>query len=180
MADRPTSPPDVNAKYDWIPAHNEMVVKLKEESDRAAALLAASFLESEMTRRLKDFLVDDESTAKLFETYRPISTFSALVDVCFAVGLMTRTMRSDLSLVRKARNHFAHHPKHLTFTDAPVSDWCRELSWAKGVPTQNGDVFRIEGPRDAYLFTVGTTLTYFDRFVGAAARCLIPEFPLPR
>lgn len=172
--------PKVNAKYDWIPSHNEMVVALKDETDGAAALLAASFLENEMRERLKDFLVEDKSTEKLFNTYRPLSTFSALTDICFALGLMTRTMRSDLNFVRKIRNHFAHHPKHQLFGDSPVSGWCREISWSQGVPTQTGEMVTINEPREAYVFVVSVTLTYFDRFVGAAQRRQIPRAPLPR
>lgn len=173
-------PPWAHAKYEWTAAHNEMVVKFKEESDRAAALLGTSFLETEMKKRLLDFLVDDDSSRKLFDFYHPLSTFSGLIDVAFALGLLTRGMRSDLTIVRKIRNHFAHHPKHVTFEDPPVSDWCRELTSAKGIPTQDGSLFRQEDARSQYLFVITLTLTYFDRFVGAATRRVIPEYSLAR
>lgn len=175
-----TSSPAINAKYDWLSEHNEMVVMYQKESDRAAALLAASFLENEMKKRILDFLVDEESSAKLFEHYHPLSTFSGLLEVTFALGLLTRPMLSDLTLIRKIRNYFAHHPKHVTFEQQPVSDWCRELTTAKGIPTQDGKPFRQDNARDQYLFAGTIVLVYFDRFVGAMARRVVPEKALSR
>jgi len=170
-----TSSPAINAKYDWLSDHNEMVVMYQKESVRAAALLAASFLENEMKKRILDFLVNEESSAKLFEPYHPLSTFSGLVEVTFALGFLLRAMLSDLTLIRKIRNYFAHHPKHVTFEQAPVSDWCRELTTAKGIPTQGGEPCRQDNARDQYLFTIAMVLVYFDRFVGAMVRRIVPE-----
>ena len=180
MAKPESKRPSVHAKYAWIGGHNEMIAKLREESDRAAAILGASFLESELRKRFMDFLVDDRSTQKLFEAYHPLSTFSALIDVAFGLGLLTRRMKTDLTYIRKIRNHFAHHPEHATFETAPVADWCRELTTAKGIRTQDGTLWREEGGRNQYLFALGTALTYFDRFVGASTRPKVPRFPLTR
>jgi len=170
----------MHGKYGWIPAHNEMVANLSKESDRAAALLAASFLETEMQRRLLDFFVEDASSQRLFDSYSPLATFAGRTDMAFALGFLTRSMKCDLTWIRKIRNHFAHHPKHVTFTDPPVSDWCRELSTAKGIPAADGSLFCERGPRSQYLLAITITLTYFDRFVGAVPRRLIPDHPLPR
>lgn len=169
-----------HATYEWLRNYNEIVPHLRGESDRAAAILGASFLESAMRERLADFLVDDPASPKLFEQYQPLSSFSALIDVAFCLGLLTQEMKADLNMIRKIRNHFAHHPEHSTFDMPPVNDWCRVLTTAKSLPTQDGGVWHVKGPRDQYLFALALNLTYFDRFVGASTRRTVPPFPLGR
>lgn len=166
------------ASYDWMTRYNEIVPHFHKESDRAAALLAASFLEAAIRNEVEKFLVDDPASAGLFRPYRPLSEFSGLIDLSFCLGLLTRQMRSDLTMIRRIRNHFAHHPEHVTFTMSPVSDLCRELTTAKGIATTNGGVWRVEEPRDQFLFTIAITLTYFERFVKGSERRRVPETPL--
>jgi DNA-binding MltR family transcriptional regulator len=94
-----------------------------DESDRAAALLIASFLESGLSDGLKRSLVEDDSVTRLFQAYGPLATLSGKIDIAFAVGLLTTEIKADLHLIRKIRNHFAHHPDLTDFTEAPVRDW---------------------------------------------------------
>jgi hypothetical protein len=51
-------------------------------------------------------------------------------------------MRTDLHLVRKVRNRFAHKINPLTFEDEEISNWCGEVSAPK----------EITGSRNRYLF----------------------------
>ena len=164
-----------NATNTWIARYNEIVPHFHQESDRAAAILAASFLESALRERLSEHLVDDSGTKRLFAAYSPLSTFSAVIDMSFALGLMTRNMKSDLALIKKIRNHFAHHPEHTSFGSSPVSDWCRGLTTAKGIPIVDGAMWQAEEPREQFLFSIVHALVYFDRLVGAAGRRVIPE-----
>jgi hypothetical protein len=89
-------------------------------------------------------------------------------------------MRADLDVIRKIRNHFAHHPEHSTFDTPPVGDWCRMLTTAKGIPNQDGSLWRATGARDQYIMALVFSLTYFDRFVGASGRREVPANPLER
>ncbi|MEE9598509.1 MAG: MltR family transcriptional regulator [Acidiferrobacterales bacterium] len=169
-----------SAKYDWLHDYNQIVRICKDESDRAAALLAASFLEHVISEKLKSFFVAEKSIGKLFEGYGPLASFSAKIDIAFALGLLTRDMKSDLGIVRKVRNHFAHHPKHTSFADNLVRDLCANLTTAKGISTEDGGVFRQEQPKDQYLFAVVFSLTYFDRFIAAESRRKVPKWPLSK
>lgn len=169
--------PEMSIPSSWLESHNNMVVALKGETDRSAALFASSFLHHEMQQLLLAYLVDDKSSAKLFDGYHPLSTFSGLIDVAFGLGLMTRSMREDLTFIRKIRNHFAHHHGQVTFDDAPVTDWCRELTTAKGVPTQDGNKWQADNRRDQFLFSSTITLVYFERFVRSAIQRSIPAYP---
>lgn len=170
----------MSTRYDWLKDYNKIVQSYKDESDRAAALLAASFLEHIFAEKLRSFFAKDKSVEALFECHGPLGSLSAKIDIAFALGLLTHDMKSDLTLIRKVRNHFAHHPQHTSFADSPVRDFCAKLTTAKGIPTRNGAEFREKKPRDQYLFAVALSLTYFDRFVGAESRRSVPMRPLPR
>ncbi len=162
-------------RENWLKKYNKIVRLYKEESDRAAAVLAASFVDKCLIDGISSFLVDDPSVDELFERYGPLSTFSARIDIAFALGLITLQMKSDLTYIRKIRNHFAHHIDETSFNMAPAKDLCSNLSTAQGIPTEDGGVFKREQPRDQYIFAIAITLTYFDRIVSSQRRLVIPS-----
>ena len=96
------------------------------ESDRAAAVLAGSFIENYLAKYLKIFMVEDGST-KLFDADGPLATFNQRIRIAYAFKLISKVTRDDLFLIAKIRNHFAHHPLNTSFDTAPVSDHCRNL-----------------------------------------------------
>jgi len=49
----------------------------------------------------------------------PLGTFSAKVDVAFALGLLSEKSRRDLHNLRKVGNEFAHNPDDIDF-DIPT------------------------------------------------------------
>lgn len=126
-------PIDIGKPIDfrWMDKHNHLSAKYGDESDRAAALLAASFLEEQTKEALLSILVEDERViSSLFSGYGPLSTFSAYIDVMYALGHIPRELCTELHLIRKIRNHFAHYPDITDFNTQKVKDWCRELSTA--------------------------------------------------
>ena len=56
---------------------------------------------------------------KLFQGYGPLSSFSAKIDVAFALALLDKRTHAKLSIVRKIRNEFAHSSEPLSF-ESPV------------------------------------------------------------
>ena len=170
----------MNEKYHWLNDYNKIVKIYENESDRGVALLAASFFEHVFGEKLKSFFVTDKSVEPLFKGYGLLASFSGKIDVSYALGLLTSDMKSDLNLIRKIRNYFAHHPEYTNFADSPVKDFCANLTTAKGIPTQDEGLFRKDNPRDQYLFAVILSLVYFDRFIQAEPRRSIPPKPLPR
>src|SRR5687768_9142964 len=84
--------------------------ELKTQSDRGVAIVAASVLE-EITKglilaRLIELSSDRRDT--LFEkTGAPLSSFSAKIEMAFALGAITNEIRLGLHLIREIRNRFA-------------------------------------------------------------------------
>lgn len=112
-----------NAAY----AHLKMNIVAEEESDRSAAILTASFIDDLLSEMLQAFLIEDKEVKNLFKGYSPLSSFSARIDVAYALGLITAEMKADLNVIRKIRNHFAHHWDNTGFEIAPVSDFCQNF-----------------------------------------------------
>lgn len=92
------------------------------ETDRSAIILSVSYLENALTAFLSDFLVKDKETDRLFKGYAPLSTFSAKIDIAFALGLIPRDMKADLNIIRRIRNHCAHKWQDIKFDSSPLSD----------------------------------------------------------
>jgi DNA-binding MltR family transcriptional regulator len=126
-----------------------MVLFYKEESDRAVAILAASFLETFLGQFLKEFMIDDQQVFNdLFNGYGPLATFSARTKCAYAFGYIDEETRNNLNYIRKIRNEFAHNHELNSFADSPIPDLCKNLSTV----TKNATL------RDLYLFAVALTV----------------------
>ena len=98
-----------------------LFVALDSESDRAFAILACTTVEDALESAIKARLVDglsNEDTSRLFEGDNPLSTFSALIKIGFAMGVYGPVARADMNCLRDIRNAFAHAKMPITF-DTP-------------------------------------------------------------
>lgn len=111
------------------PEHLSVIEEIKRQSDRAAAILAVSFLEDRLATLLQAWLVDDPKTVrKMFSGSGPLATFSAKIDMCFLLGIIEKGRHRELHLVRNIRNKFAHGLEALTFETPGIRDQCESFS----------------------------------------------------
>ena len=61
--------------------YNDFVKMYNGESDRAAAILAGSFLEHFLANCLKECFIDDKDVDDLFDGFGPLSTFSQRISI---------------------------------------------------------------------------------------------------
>lgn len=102
-----------------------------EASDRAVAIVGPTFLDTLVTELLISFLVDDEKEVRrLMQPDGPLGTFGAKVSAAYCLGLIGETIKSDLRLVAKVRNRFAHDLR-ADFSDTNITSWCEALRWHK-------------------------------------------------
>ena len=103
---------------------------LHQESDRAAAILAASHFEDSLQEQIisKFTNMNSELTKKIFGGYGPLSTFSGKIDIAFALGLYNEETRKGLHIIKKIRNKFAHASKPIKFYDQEIAVLCRKIS----------------------------------------------------
>lgn len=100
---------------------------LNPESDRGCALMAAAFLDAELDLLLRQCIVDSRVAEDIFGQSRPLSTFSARIDLAFLLGLIDGVTHRDLHLIRKIRNDFGHVHAPLSFGEKAIAARCREL-----------------------------------------------------
>jgi hypothetical protein len=84
--------------------------ELGRESDRAAAILAAAWIDHLLKRKLTQLFSSGNENARhqLFEHNGPFATFSAKVTAAFCVGWLEPDVHHDLHMIQKIRNKFAH------------------------------------------------------------------------
>jgi DNA-binding MltR family transcriptional regulator len=107
---------------------------LKLESDRGMALAASAFMDDLLSGALRAAFVDDQRVVRrLLGQDRPLSTFSAKIDLAYCLGIIPRVGWDDLNAVREIRNKFAHVRAGIDFGDQSISDKCSNLAAASGL-----------------------------------------------
>jgi DNA-binding MltR family transcriptional regulator len=133
---------------------------LKRESDRGAAVLAASLVENALGLFLERHCrqhVGSNAAKKLFDSNGPIATFSQRTLVATAFGLIEKADQEQLNLIREIRNHFAHHPLEASFNDAMVLEKTKQLRFhlaSSNIP----ELQALGSSRMAYLLSCGYLL----------------------
>lgn len=104
------------------------LAELTSQTDRGAALVAAAFLDDSLAAMLRaSFVAEPTQVEKLLGPDRPISTFSARINLAYCMAKITKDVRDDLNKIREIRNTFAHHHQPLTFESQPIRDQCRDF-----------------------------------------------------
>src|SRR5262245_24743252 len=106
------------------------IKQLDRESDRSAAIIAATVLEHHAEKAAQSrFHKLSKETEWLFDSMKsgPISSFRVKVDLCRLTGIISPDAHADLRRMIKVRNRFAHYPEASTFSDSKVRKFCDEL-----------------------------------------------------
>lgn len=122
--------------------------ELEKESDRGCALVAAAYLENEVTALLNQFFVEMNKSARkeLFNFNGPVGTFSAKTKLAHAVGLISTEVRNALDLIRGIRNKCAHLQEPFNFEDSVVAQQINAL-----MPSCN---VTAATPKDSFILKV--------------------------
>lgn len=107
----------------------EIRSELEKESDRGCALVAAAYLENQLTELLEGFFITQSKKASsaLFGFNGPVGTFSSKIKICFSLGLIPKEIHNGLDVLRKIRNEFAHLHEPLSFDTESMAQRALEL-----------------------------------------------------
>jgi DNA-binding MltR family transcriptional regulator len=127
----------------FIKTNLELVVNFREtlnkETDRGCALMAASFLENELSLLLKEkFVGNNSQIEELFEFNGPLGTFSSKIKISYCIGLINKQSFKDLEIIRRVRNDFGHQFKPIEFTSENIKNRINNLTlhyYTKGEAT---------------------------------------------
>jgi PhnB protein len=150
---------------DW----NELVGVYQDESDRGAAILAGSFVEHALGLFLRSKAHDPKIADQLFGPLGPLSSFSQRIAVAYAFSFIREAQYRDLELVRRTRNHFAHHPLDATFSSPEVVQLASKLSTMEHCPEGRYPESRARW-RTTYLLGCGMLAGYYLSTLDPALR----------
>jgi DNA-binding MltR family transcriptional regulator len=138
----------------YIPKDIELILdELKNEPDRAAALIGASMLEHALQEAIRSVLrsfhaeKDKDTLERLFGGHGIFSGLSAKILSAFALRIIGPVAQRDLDLINKIRNEFAHDMNPLYFNTPRVQDRCKELKITE-------DTLVRDNSRGCYLLAV--------------------------
>lgn len=167
-----------------LPGENELndfLDEFQRETQRAAPVLGAAYLDAVLEKLLRDsFATDLGRIDKLFDGGAgPLGTFSAKIRTAYALGLLTKEDADDLHLVRRIRNRFAHAPHRLNFETQQIHEWCENFEC-------NRERFEAEpdledyprDPRSLFDFAVALMAYYLIRRIQNATRTTPARPPL--
>lgn len=119
------------------------------ESDRGAAMVAASRLDEVLSQVLLAFMADSTVSKGLLEgPNAPLGSLSSRIEMCFSLGLIEEREYRELNMIRKIRNEFGHRWRDVGFDSAPIADLCRALPW------RGPEDIRERPPRGVFNFAV--------------------------
>lgn len=106
--------------------------ELARASDRAAAILAGSLIETRLTAFLKANVQDDKKIwERITHSSAPIGSFSAKIDVAYLFRLISKEAHTDLVTMKNIRNAFAHDLTIQDFDTQSIRDQCKNLKLAE-------------------------------------------------
>ncbi len=138
----------------------------KGETDRGRSLVAASLIEEMLEVVLRGFFLDTSATKKLFDDPNaPLSTFSAKASTSRALGLISHEEFSDIELVRKIRNAFAHSVM-CSFDNDKIKSWASSLKIGMSSldVLEKGHKSRVDDPKQRFgMVTTSLVTSLYNR-----------------
>lgn len=135
-----------------------------EASDRAVAIIGPAYLDHLLSDILIEFMIDDEKeVAKLLQPEGPLGTYGSRVSACYCLGLIGGIVKTDLKLVGKIRNNFAHDIR-ASFSSPRVSQWCRALHWHKELTMR--EPLQDATDRDFFQVGINALVTHLNGIPG--------------
>ena len=108
----------------------EFLATFNKESDRGAALVAASMLDERLEEILHSFFVETTASRDLLAGFNaPLGTFSSRASASFALGLIQENEFKEITLIRKIRNEFGHGWEPMSFSSERIAALTRQLPW---------------------------------------------------
>jgi hypothetical protein len=160
----------------WLlpdPAQRPVVDELESQTDRGAAIIGASLVESLLRQALESRMrvrtpIEKRTAKGLFGTMGPLSSFSAKIDLGVLLGLYPEEVRGDLHRIRDVRNEFAHEHQPRDFGSPRIAELCSRF-WLPHnlfiVASRGGPLACPADARDRYILTLKLLVSLLQRAV---------------
>jgi DNA-binding MltR family transcriptional regulator len=110
----------------------EALEQFKSERPRAAAVMAAAWVDDGLRALLAAYLGRDKKVAAdVLQEGGPLGSFGVRIKMAYLLGLITDGLRAELDTIRKVRNEFAHVRTRVSFKTEKVKNWTESLATAQ-------------------------------------------------
>ncbi|MBX3402590.1 MAG: hypothetical protein KF699_04165 [Phycisphaeraceae bacterium] len=111
-------------------------MSLSAETDRGAAIVGVSYLDTQLERLFQRVFVSSRSHGRqlLKGPGAPVGTYSSRIDMAFALALIGSQQQKHLHVFRKIRNLFAHSFEPLSFDENAIIVETKKLELPKVPP----------------------------------------------
>ena len=125
-----------------VKRHWRILEELKAQTDRGAAIIGAAYLEERLQDAIAKTFAEAVETVKwnnqkiskrIFRGNGPLSTFSAKIDIAFALGFFGTHALHDLHVIRSIRNDFAHTVEPMDFEEENIKRKCNDLWYPSNI-----------------------------------------------
>ena len=137
-------------REDW----NGFLKEFQGESDRAAAILGAAFLDEQLRFLLETFLIDDSESKNLLDS--ALRGIAVRAKAAFSLGFLSPLEYRDIGRIINIRNRFAHLLHGLTFKDPEITAQCDALELPSKILPSNWKVTS----RDKYVVSTQQISTW--------------------
>lgn len=112
--------------------------EFEKESDRAAVIIGAAFLDEYLRQLIASFLIDEENEVNELlgsekHLMRPLGSFSARIRTAYCLGLISKHEYHDFKIIRDIRNRFAHEMHGLSSANQAIWQDCNRLIYPNKV-----------------------------------------------
>jgi hypothetical protein len=103
---------------------------LTDSNDRACGIVGGAVIDDALGNAILSYLVkDDELEESLFRFDNgPLGSFSAKINMGYALGIFGERTHSDMHCIRPIRNAFAHIKSDIDFTHEGIVGICERLT----------------------------------------------------
>jgi hypothetical protein len=145
-------PADIPTPAEFVPFAQE----LHAESDRGMALSGTAYLDDRLGKLITAYLCETNVDKLMHEGNSPLGTFSARIAMAHALGLIGDKERSELNMLRKLRNLFAHDFRQKMNDPVIIGTMSnfKELVDVGPDPLSLTDLKFAESPRDRFFHGV--------------------------
>jgi hypothetical protein len=147
--------------------------ELEKQTDRGAAIIAAAVLEDLLAAVVQRRLIElsGKRTEALFGRMAPLSTFSAKIEMGFALGIYGDDGRIHLDTIRDVRNKFAHKFESLSFEHHDIAALLKKRIKPK--------LFNPDNVRLSFMatFTIMAALLYAETAFDIRIKSVAEEHP---
>jgi DNA-binding MltR family transcriptional regulator len=129
--------------------HSKVFREIVKGTDRSAAILCCVQLEDAVVTLILTQLKNknERTLERLYERGGPLGSFSAQINLAFALGLFDEKTRIQLDTIRFIRNAFAHARKSISFRTPEIAAANKTLVLADNYKKKVRDFKRLKGRR---------------------------------